>query len=38
MEFDSLKTNDKPIAVYSLIFFSLNAILILAVRIHIYVG
>ncbi|CAN1295743.1 hypothetical protein LINPERPRIM_LOCUS22925 [Linum perenne] len=37
-EFGSLKTNGKSIAVHTLIFFTVYAILILAVRVHIYTG
>ncbi|CAN0906475.1 hypothetical protein LINGRAHAP2_LOCUS24281 [Linum grandiflorum] len=38
IKFGSLKTNGKSIAVHTLIFFTLYAILILAVRVHIYIG
>ncbi|XP_010112378.2 uncharacterized protein LOC21394068 isoform X3 [Morus notabilis] len=38
MEFGSMKTNGKSIAVHTLIFFTLYAILILAVHVHIYTG
>ncbi|XP_059452033.1 uncharacterized protein LOC132182727 [Corylus avellana] len=38
LEFGSLKTNGKAIAVHTLIFFALYAILILAVHVHIYAG
>ncbi|KAK3036433.1 hypothetical protein RJ639_030032 [Escallonia herrerae] len=38
VEFGSMKTNGKAIAVHTLIFFALYAILILAVHIHIYTG
>ncbi|PON61290.1 hypothetical protein TorRG33x02_089150 [Trema orientale] len=38
MEFGSMKTNGKAIAVHTLIFFALYAILILAVHVHIYTG
>ncbi|KAF3617908.1 hypothetical protein FXO37_34440 [Capsicum annuum] len=38
LEFGSMKTNGKAIAVHTLIFFTLYAILILAVHVHIYTG
>ncbi|CAA2954039.1 uncharacterized protein LOC111367048 [Olea europaea subsp. europaea] len=38
LEFGSMKTNGKAIAVHTLIFFALYAILILAVHVHIYTG
>lgn len=38
LEFGSMKTNGKAIAVHTLIFFTIYAILILAVHIHIYTG
>ncbi|KAK9225468.1 hypothetical protein WN943_010510 [Citrus x changshan-huyou] len=38
LEFGSMKTNGKAIAVHSGIFFILYAILILAVHVHIYTG
>ncbi|KAJ7976257.1 hypothetical protein O6P43_006064 [Quillaja saponaria] len=38
VEFGSMKTNGKAIAVHTLIFFAIYAILILAVRLHIYTG
>ncbi|CAN0924916.1 hypothetical protein LINGRAHAP2_LOCUS34463 [Linum grandiflorum] len=38
LEFGSIKTNGKAIAVHTLIFFALYAILTLAVHIHIYTG
>ncbi|ONI19954.1 hypothetical protein PRUPE_3G307400 [Prunus persica] len=38
VEFGSMKTNGKAIAVHTLIFFALYAILILAVHVHIYTG
>lgn len=38
LEFGSMKTNGKAIAVHTLIFFVLYAILILAVHVHIYTG
>ncbi|XP_024975391.1 uncharacterized protein LOC112513381 [Cynara cardunculus var. scolymus] len=38
LEFGSMKTNGKAIAVHTLIFFAIYAILILAVHIHIYTG
>ncbi|KAG8384980.1 hypothetical protein BUALT_Bualt04G0174600 [Buddleja alternifolia] len=38
LEFGSMKTNGKAIAVHTLIFFILYAILILAVHVHIYTG
>ncbi|KAL3630838.1 hypothetical protein CASFOL_023822 [Castilleja foliolosa] len=38
VDFGSLKTNGKAIAVHTLIFFTLYAILILAVHLHIYTG
>ncbi|GMN57495.1 hypothetical protein TIFTF001_026606 [Ficus carica] len=38
MDFGSMKTNGKSIAVHTLIFFVLYAILILVVHVHIYTG
>ena len=38
LEFGAMKTNGKAIFIHSLIFFALYAILLLAVRIHIYTG
>ncbi|XP_022005570.1 uncharacterized protein LOC110904073 [Helianthus annuus] len=38
LEFGSMRTNGKAIAVHTLIFFALYAILVLAVHIHIYTG
>lgn len=38
LEFGSMKTNGKAVAVHTLICFTLYAILILAVRVHIYTG
>ncbi|KAJ9540335.1 hypothetical protein OSB04_026841 [Centaurea solstitialis] len=38
LEFGSMKTNGKAIAVHTLIFFVIYAILVLAVHIHIYTG
>ncbi|XP_050383964.1 uncharacterized protein LOC126800613 [Argentina anserina] len=38
VEFGSMKTNGKAIAIHTLIFFALYAILILAVHVHIYTG
>lgn len=38
LEFGSMKTNGKAIALHTLIFFALYAILILAVHVHIYTG
>lgn len=38
LEFGRMKTNGKAIFIHSLIFFALYAILILAVRVHIYAG
>ncbi|KAK6155376.1 hypothetical protein DH2020_009624 [Rehmannia glutinosa] len=38
LDFGSLKTNGKAIAVHTLIFFAFYAILILAVHLHIYTG
>ncbi|XP_068335171.1 uncharacterized protein [Pyrus communis] len=38
VEFGHMKTNGKAIAVHTLIFFALYAILILAVHVHIYTG
>uniref|UniRef100_A0A7N0VCF3 Uncharacterized protein n=1 Tax=Kalanchoe fedtschenkoi TaxID=63787 RepID=A0A7N0VCF3_KALFE len=38
LEFGSMKTNGKSIAIHTLIFFAIFAILILAVHIHIYTG
>ncbi|WOH04997.1 hypothetical protein DCAR_0624409 [Daucus carota subsp. sativus] len=38
LEFGSMKTNGKSIAVHTLIFFVLYAIFVLALHIHIYTG
>ncbi|KAK9064715.1 hypothetical protein SSX86_016103 [Deinandra increscens subsp. villosa] len=38
VEFGSMKTNGKAIAVHTLIFFTVYSILILAVHVHIYTG
>ncbi|KAI3407977.1 uncharacterized protein J3R85_020556 [Psidium guajava] len=38
MDFGSMKTNGKSIAVHTLIFFTLYTILILAVHVHVYAG
>lgn len=38
VEFGTLKTNGKAILIHTLLFFALYAILILAVRVHIYTG
>ncbi|KAK9272518.1 hypothetical protein L1049_002891 [Liquidambar formosana] len=38
VDFGNMKTNGKSIAVHTLIFFTIFAILILAVRVHIYTG
>ncbi|KAG9158995.1 hypothetical protein Leryth_013358, partial [Lithospermum erythrorhizon] len=38
VDFGGLKTNGKSIAVHTLIFFTVYAILIMAVHIHIYTG
>ncbi|XP_041002307.1 uncharacterized protein LOC121248025 [Juglans microcarpa x Juglans regia] len=38
LEFGSLKTNGKAVAVHTLIFFAIYAVLILVVRVHIYTG
>nr|XP_043608263.1 uncharacterized protein LOC122580057 [Erigeron canadensis] len=38
VEFGSMKTNGKAIAVHTLIFFTIYSILILAVHVHIYTG
>ncbi|KAK4754845.1 hypothetical protein SAY87_008602 [Trapa incisa] len=38
VQFGSLKTNGKSIAVHTLIFFALYSIFLLALHIHIYVG
>ncbi|GLU18751.1 hypothetical protein SLE2022_350350 [Rubroshorea leprosula] len=38
VEFGSLKTNGKSISVHTLLFFAIYAVLILAVRVHIYIG
>lgn len=38
VEFGGMKTNGKAIAVHTLIFFALYAILVLAVHVHIYTG
>lgn len=38
LEFGSMKTNGKSIAIHTLIFFAIYAVLILAVHVHIYTG
>uniref|UniRef100_A0A2P2LYU8 Uncharacterized protein MANES_15G162300 n=1 Tax=Rhizophora mucronata TaxID=61149 RepID=A0A2P2LYU8_RHIMU len=38
LEFGGLKTNGKAIAVHTLIFFTLYAIFILALHVHVYTG
>ncbi|KAJ8750350.1 hypothetical protein K2173_014265 [Erythroxylum novogranatense] len=38
VDFGSFKTNGKAIAVHTLIFFTIYAILILAVHVHVYTG
>ncbi|KAL8538450.1 hypothetical protein ACS0TY_000450 [Phlomoides rotata] len=38
VEFGSMKTNGKAIAVHTLIFFAFYAIFILALHVHIYTG
>ncbi|CAH2045271.1 unnamed protein product [Thlaspi arvense] len=38
VDFGTLKTNGKAIAVHTLIFFAIYSILILAVNLHIYTG
>ncbi|XP_015893840.1 uncharacterized protein LOC107427943 [Ziziphus jujuba] len=38
LEFGSMKTNGKAIAVHTLIFFALYCIFILALHVHIYTG
>ncbi|XAR58285.1 hypothetical protein NMG60_11026723 [Bertholletia excelsa] len=38
VDFGGMKTNGKAIAVHTLIFFTLYAILIVAVHVHIYTG
>ncbi|KAK4603263.1 hypothetical protein RGQ29_011987 [Quercus rubra] len=38
LEFGSMKTNGKAIAIHTLIFFAIYAILILALHVHIYTG
>lgn len=38
LEFGSMKTNGKAIAVHTLFFFVLYAILILVLHVHIYTG
>ncbi|KAK6928538.1 Protein of unknown function DUF3339 [Dillenia turbinata] len=38
LEFGSMKTNGKAIAVHTLIFLAIFSILILAVHVHIYTG
>ncbi|CAL1358401.1 unnamed protein product [Linum trigynum] len=38
LEFGSMKTNGKSIAVHTLIFFTLYAIFTMAVHVHIYTG
>lgn len=38
VQFGSMKTNGKSIAVHTLIFFALYSIFLLALHIHIYIG
>ncbi|XP_021299240.1 uncharacterized protein LOC110427923 [Herrania umbratica] len=38
LEFGSMKTNGKAIAIHTLLFFAIYAVLILAVHLHIYTG
>ena len=38
VEFGSLKTNGMAVAVHTLIFFAVYAVLILALHVHIYTG
>ncbi|KAK1306261.1 hypothetical protein QJS10_CPA10g01625 [Acorus calamus] len=38
VEFGSLRTNGKAIAIHTLIFFTLFTIIILALHLHIYAG
>nr|GLL26729.1 hypothetical protein M569_16374 [Ipomoea trifida]GMD01250.1 hypothetical protein M569_16374 [Ipomoea batatas] len=38
LEFGTMKTNGKAIALHTLFFFAIYAILILAVHVHIYTG
>ncbi|KAI4375208.1 hypothetical protein MLD38_013105 [Melastoma candidum] len=38
LEFGSLKTNGKSIAVHTLLFFALYSLLLLALHIHIFIG
>ncbi|XP_057983642.1 uncharacterized protein LOC131168322 [Malania oleifera] len=38
VDFSSMKTNGKSIAVHTLIFFTVFSILILALHVHIYTG
>ncbi|TYH76498.1 hypothetical protein ES332_D04G090500v1 [Gossypium tomentosum] len=38
LEFGSMKTNGKAIAIHTLLFFAIYAVLIVALHIHIYTG
>ncbi|KAL5057160.1 hypothetical protein MtrunA17_Chr7g0225141 [Medicago truncatula] len=38
LEFGGMKTNGKAIFIHTLIFFGLYAVIILALRVHIYTG
>ncbi|XWS40577.1 hypothetical protein CRYUN_Cryun17cG0007800 [Craigia yunnanensis] len=38
LDFGSMKTNGKAIAIHTLIFFAIYSVLILAVHLHIYTG
>ncbi|XP_022740282.1 uncharacterized protein LOC111292263 [Durio zibethinus] len=38
LEFGSMKTNGKAIAVHTLLFFAIYAVFILAIHLHIYTG
>ncbi|XWS43996.1 hypothetical protein CRYUN_Cryun15aG0007200 [Craigia yunnanensis] len=38
LEFGSMKTNGKAIAIHTLLFFAIYAVLIMAVHLHIYTG
>ncbi|KAJ0969219.1 hypothetical protein J5N97_022096 [Dioscorea zingiberensis] len=38
VEFSSMRTNGKAVAVHTLIFFAVFSILIMALRVHIYAG
>ncbi|KAE8710059.1 hypothetical protein F3Y22_tig00110328pilonHSYRG01190 [Hibiscus syriacus] len=38
LEFGSMKTNGKAIAIHTLLFFSIYAVLIIALHLHIYTG